>query len=46
MRMLDPRAFRFTGEADYMAHLPIFYDLLRRSGRGSRAVPRPWSRTV
>jgi hypothetical protein len=32
IRMLDPKDFHFTDEADYMAHPPIFYDLLAALG--------------
>lgn len=32
MRMLDPHTFHFTGEANYMAHPPIFYALLAALG--------------
>lgn len=32
IHMLDPQTFRFTAEADYMAHPPIFYDLLAALG--------------
>jgi hypothetical protein len=32
IHMLDPQTFRFTDEANYMAHPPIFYDLLAALG--------------
>lgn len=32
MRMLDPASFRFTGEANYLNHPPLYYALLARLG--------------
>jgi hypothetical protein len=40
IHMLDPHTFRFTGEADYMAHPPIFYDLLAALGPPLEGDPR------
>ena len=32
MRLLDPRTFQFTGEANYLNHPPLFYALLAALG--------------
>jgi hypothetical protein len=32
LRLLDPKSFAFTGEASYLNHPPIFYDLLAALG--------------
>src|ERR1700691_4547236 len=32
MRLLDPKTFQFTGEANYLNHPPLFYALLAALG--------------
>jgi hypothetical protein len=32
MRLIDPKTFAFTGEANYLNHPPLFYDLLAALG--------------
>ena len=39
MRLLDPRNFQFTGDANYLNHPPPFYDLL--AALGPRLEGRP-----
>jgi hypothetical protein len=40
MRLLDPRTFRFTGEANYLNHPPEFYALLARLGPALEGRPQ------
>jgi len=39
MRLLDPQSFQFAGEANYLNHPPLFYDLL--AGLGPQLEGRP-----
>jgi hypothetical protein len=39
MRLIDPRSFQFTGEANYLNHPPPFYDL--HAALGPRLEGRP-----
>jgi hypothetical protein len=39
MRLLDPQSFQFSGEANYLNHPPLFYDLL--AALGPRLEGRP-----
>jgi hypothetical protein len=39
MRLIDPQNFQFTGEANYLNHPPLFYDLL--AVLGPRLEGRP-----
>ena len=39
MRLIDPQSFQFTGEANYLNHPPLFYDLL--AALGPRLEGRP-----
>jgi hypothetical protein len=32
LRLIDPKSFQFTGEASYLNHPPLFYDLLAALG--------------
>jgi len=40
MRMLDPQTFRFTAEANYLQHPPIFYALLAALGPSLEGHPK------
>jgi hypothetical protein len=40
LRMLDPKTFRFTGEANYLSHPPIFYALLAILGPDLEGRPQ------
>jgi hypothetical protein len=40
MRLLDPRTFRFTDQANYLNHPPLFYDLLALLGPRLEGHPR------
>lgn len=40
LRLVDPQSFRFTGEANYLNHPPIFYDLLAAIGPVLEAHPQ------
>jgi hypothetical protein len=39
MRLIDPQSFQFTGEANYLNHPPLFYDL--HAALGPRLEGRP-----
>ena len=39
MRLIDPQTFQFTGEANYLNHPPLFYDL--HAALGPRLEGRP-----
>jgi hypothetical protein len=39
MRLIDPQSFRFTGDANYLNHPPLFYDL--HAALGPRLEGRP-----
>ena len=40
LRLLDPKTFRFTGEANYLSHPPIFYALLAILGPDLEGRPQ------
>jgi hypothetical protein len=40
MRLLDPQSFQFTGQANYLNHPPLFYDLLAALGPRLKGRPR------